>query len=150
MSNKKTTIIGITFGITAGIAYGVSAVLTGYGVGELSTPLVGAAVSLLTGTIIIGIFGTRGVTRSIKETRKGVVFMLLAGIASGIGTISSFFAYSLAPVVVVSPLQGTNPLFALLFSWLFLGRLEKITVKLIIGCVLVVTGVILITIGRTG
>ncbi len=148
MSEKKTLLIGIGFGLSAGIAYGFNSVLVRYGVGELAPPLVGAAISLLIGAIIIGIFGFRGVAKSIKETRKGVVFMLLSGLVSACGITSTFFALSTAPVVVVAPLQSTNPLFALLFSWLFLGRLEKITVKLIIGCVLVVTGVILITIGR--
>ena len=149
MSEKRTLLIGAGFGLSAGIAYGFNSVLVRYGVGEMATPLVGAAISLLTGTVIIGTFGARGVKRSIKETRKGVVFMLLSGLVSACGITSSFFALSIAPVVVVSPLQSTNPLFALLFSWLFLGRLEKITVKLLIGCVFVVIGVILITLGRT-
>ncbi|MFC1921237.1 EamA family transporter [Chloroflexota bacterium] len=149
MSEKKSVIIGMVFGLVAGIAYGFNSVLVRYGVGELAPPLVGAAVSLLTGTIVLGIFGIRGVRTSIKENGKGVRFMLLAGLTSACDITASFFALSIAPVVVVSPLQSTNPLFALLFSWLFLGRLEKITPKLILGTVLIVSGVILITLGRT-
>ena len=75
--------------------------------------------------------------------------MLLSGIASASGIIASFFALNIAPVVVVSPVRSINPLFALLLSYIFISRLEKITVKLIIGCILVVTGVILITVGRS-
>ncbi len=148
MNEKKTAITGILFGIGAGMSYGISAVLIRYGVGELSTPLVGAAVSLLVGAIVLSIMGIRNIRKDLVEKKKGLVFMLLSGILSAGGIAASFFAYSIAPVVVVSPLQSTNPLFALLFSGLFLSRLEKITPRLILGCVLVVTGVILITLGR--
>ena len=148
MKYNKTAIIGIALGLGAGISYGVYAVLAKYAVGEISTPLVGAAISLLIGTFFLGIFGLRGIRAIIDNNRKEIGYMLLSGFASACGLIASFFALTISPVVIVSPLQSTHPLFALLFSWLFLGRLEKITVKMIIGCVFVVTGVILITLGR--
>jgi DME family drug/metabolite transporter len=130
------------------MAYGVSAVLVRYGVGELAPPLVAAAISLFVGTIAISFFGMRNLRTDFINNRKGLGFMLLAGLSSTCGITASFFAYSLAPVVVVSPLQSTNPLFALLFSFIFLGRIEKITLRLIIGCVFVVAGVILITLDK--
>ncbi len=73
---------------------------------------------------------------------------MLAGVASGCGIWSSFLALSMAPVVIVSPVQSTSPLFALLSAWLFLGRLETITFRLVLGTIFVVAGVILITMGR--
>ncbi|MFC2069751.1 EamA family transporter [Chloroflexota bacterium] len=148
MNEKRTALIGIAFGLGAGIAYGVCNVLIKYSVGEISTPLVGAAVSLLIGTVCLSVFGMRGIRTDLVKNRKGLVYMLMAGLAASCGIVASFFALSMAPVVVISPLQGTNPLFALLFSWLFLGRLEKITVRIILGTVLIVGGVILITLGR--
>jgi drug/metabolite transporter (DMT)-like permease len=149
LSNKGEAIIGIAFGIGAGLSYGVSSVLIKYGVGSLASPLVGAAVSLLSGTLGLSILGARGVKTDLSK-KKGIIFMLLAGVTAACGVISSFFALSMAPVVLVSPVQSTNPLFALLWSYLFLGRLERITPRLILGSVLVVTGVILITLGRAG
>jgi drug/metabolite transporter (DMT)-like permease len=145
---NRTTAIGIAFGIGAGLAYGVSSVLIKYSVSSLATPLVGASISLFIGTIGMGFFGGRGFKSSVSGNRKGTVFMLLSGAAAACGIICAFFALDMSPVVVVTPLQSTNPLFALLFSYLFLGRLEKIAPRLIAGSVLVVAGVVLITVGR--
>ncbi|MFC2038427.1 EamA family transporter [Chloroflexota bacterium] len=148
MSNKRETLIGIAFGIGAGLSYGVSSVLIKFGVGGLATPLVGASVSLLVGMVGLSFMGIRGIRTDIVDKKRGLAYLALAGVAAAGGITCMFFALSMAPVVVVTPLQSTNPLFALLLSWIFLGRLEKITPKLVIGSVLVVAGVILITLTR--
>jgi len=115
----------------------------------MAPPLVGAAIAMLCGTLGLLVIGGRGVKASLVENRKAVKLLLCAGLAAACGIISSFFALSMAPVVVISPLQSTTPLFTLLWSWLFLGRLERITPRLVLGSVLVVSGIVLVTIGRT-
>ena len=85
---------------------------------------------------------------NLRQKKGSVVFLLLAGVAAGCGVLASFLALNMAPVVIVSPLQSTSPLFALLSAWLFLGRLETITFRLVLGAIFVMIGVILITIGR--
>ncbi|MFC1943159.1 EamA family transporter [Chloroflexota bacterium] len=149
MSAGRNAIIGMAFGIGAGLAYGVSAVLIRHGVGNMTPPLVGAAISMLSGTLGLFVIGGRGVKASLVENRKAVILMLCAGLAGACGIISSFFALSMAPVVVVSPLQSTTPIFTLLWSWLFLRRLERITPRLVLGSVLVVAGIAMVTLGRT-
>lgn len=148
MSTRRGTIIGRAFGIGAALAYGVSSVLVRHGVSGLASPLVGAAVALLSGTVGLSILGARGLRANLAENRRGIVFLLLSGVAAACGIMSSFFALSMALVVIVSPLQSTSPLFALLWSHLFLGRLERITPRLVLGSIFVVSGVILITLGR--
>jgi len=148
MNIKRNTFIGIAFGIGAALAYGAGSVLIRQGLSELAPPLVGAAISLLSGTLVLLIITARDLKASLPHNRKAVGFFLLSGLGTGLGILSSFFALSLAPVVIVSPLQSTNPLFALLWSYLFLRRLERITPRLISGSILVVFGVTLITIGR--
>ncbi len=148
MSSRKDALAGRVFGIGAGLSYGVSSVLIRYGVGDMTVPLVGAAIAISSGTLGLFLFGGRGVKVSFVERKKSVLLLLSSGVVSAGGIISSFFALSQAPVTVVSPLQGISPLFALLWSWLFLGRLEKITRRLVIGSVLVVAGIILIVVGR--
>jgi drug/metabolite transporter (DMT)-like permease len=55
----------------------------------------------------------------------------------------------LVPVVIASPIQNTYPLFALLFARIFLTRMERISLRLVLGAVFVVAGVALIAIGKT-
>ena len=148
MNTKRNAFTGTAFGIGAALAYGTSSVLIKQGLTNLAPPLVGVAVALLSGTLVFLIIGAGDLRASLAQNRKAVGFLLLAGLAASLGTMSSFFALSLAPVVTVSPLQNTSPLFAMLWSYLFLRRLERITPRLILGSILVVFGVILITIGR--
>lgn len=150
MSTRRDALVGRAFGIGAALAYGASSVLVRRAVGVLAPPLVGAAIALLSGTLALAVVGARGLKTSLVESRKAIGFLLLSGLAASLGIIASFFALSMAPVVIVSPLQSTNPLFALLWSYLFLGRLEKITRRLVLGTVLLVGGVILVTLGRVG
>ena len=149
MSVRRDAIIGRAFGIGAALAYGTSAVLVRQGVARLAPPLVGAAVSLLSGTIVLTIIGMRNLgVANLVQNKKPIVFLLISGVVASLGVVSSFFALSMAAVVVVSPLQSTSPLFTLLLAHLFLGHLERITPKLVLGSILVVIGVILVTIGR--
>ncbi len=147
MSTRKDAIIGRVFGVGAGMSYGVSSVLIRQGVGDMTVPLVGAAIAILSGTLGLSVIGGRGVKAGFIERRKSVFLLLSSGAVSAGGIISSFFALSQAPVTVVAPLQGISPLFALLWSWLFLGHLEKITRRLVAGSVLVVAGIVLIILG---
>lgn len=150
MSKRRKMIIGIAFGIGAAMAYGTSSVLIRKGTTTMTPPLVGAAVSLLAGTLTLLIFKAGELKSSLSQSRKATGFLLLSGITAGLGILSSFFALSQAPVVIVSPIQSTSPLFALVWSALFLRRLEKITPRLIIGSILVMLGIVLITVNRTG
>lgn len=148
MSTRRDIIIGRTFALSAALAYAISAVLVRQGLAGMTPPLVGAAVSVLSGGLIIAIISSRRLESNLRQKKGSVVFLLLAGTAAGCGVLTSFLALSMAPVVIVSPLQSTSPLFALLSARLFLTRLETITFRLVLGTIFVVTGVILIAIGR--
>lgn len=148
MISRKDAIIGRVFGIGAALAYGLSSVLIRQHVGHLTPPLVGASIALLSGTLSLAVIGTRDLRANLMQRQRAVVLLLISGIAAAGGIVSNFFALSLAPVVIISPLQSTSPLFALLFSHLFISHLERITPRLIVGSILVVAGVILITIGK--
>ncbi len=149
MKTKRDGIIGRVLGIGSALAYGISSVLVSQGVTGLAPPLVGAAVALLSGTLSLTVVNIRGLGANTgQEDRKAVWFLVIAGIFSSFGIMSHFFALSVAPVVIVSPIESTSPLFALVWSRLFLGRLEKITVRVVLGSILVVIGVVLIAFGR--
>jgi len=148
MKTRRTTFIGIAFGIIAALAYGLSSVLIKQNLTGSTPPLVGAAISLLSGTLVLLIIRARDLRINLAQNRKGVGYLLISGISASLGILSSYFALSMAPVVTVSPLQSTSPLFVMLWSYLFLRRLERITPRLILGTILVIFGVTLITIGR--
>lgn len=98
------------------------------------------------GLIVIGAFVTysRG-SELFVASRRTYGYFVLGGLASGGGLLSLFYALRLGPVVVVDPLAATPPLFAILFTYLLLGGIERITRRLILGATLVVVGIALVT-----
>ncbi|MBM2825053.1 MAG: family transporter [Dehalococcoidales bacterium] len=148
MNSRRNSIIGIALGIGAALAYGTTSVLIRQGVAGLAPPLVGAAVSLFAGTLALTAIGVRGLGANIVQNRRAVGLLLIAGVFAGLGVVSNFFALSMAPVVIVSPVEAISPLFALLWSYLFLGQLERITLRIVLGSAIVVFGVVLIALGR--
>jgi drug/metabolite transporter (DMT)-like permease len=148
MNITRQNIVGVAFGFGAALAYGASNVMVRQGLGEQAPPLVSCAISMGSGALILGLIGLHGFRDALNQSRRSVGIFMLAGTLAGLAIISSFFALSIAPVVIVSPLQSTSPLFALLWSRLLLGHLEKMTMRLVCGTTLVVVGVALIALGR--
>ena len=56
-----------------------------------------------------------------------------------------FVALENADVVVVSPVSSTNPLFTLLFAAILLRDLERFNIRILMGSMLVVLGVVVIS-----
>jgi uncharacterized membrane protein len=149
MNEKRSDIIiGRTFAMLSALGYAVGAVLNRQGLTHLTSPLVGSLVSTLSGTLVLGLIAGRRLESNLWNRKTHILFFFLAGIGSSIGALCSFFALSMAPVVIVNPINNTYPLFALFFSRLFLSRLEKISLRLVAGTIFVVGGVTLITIGK--
>lgn len=148
MNARTDTIIGKALAVGAALVAGTSAVLIRQGLADLAPPLVGAAIALFSGTLALGVIELGSANMSLKGEKRSVGFLLLAGVASGIAVTANYFALSIAPVVIVAPVSNTSPLFALLLAHLFLGNLERISLRIVFGTILVVVGVILIAIGR--
>ena len=148
MITKRDTIIGTAFALGAAMAYGTTSVLVRKGLVGLAPPLVGAAVALLFGTLVLAIIWTGSPESDLRQKKKPVGFLLIAGVAGGLGIAANYSALSMSPVVIVNPLANTVPLFTLLLSRLFLGRLERITPRVVLGAILIVVGATIIVIGR--
>ena len=72
---------------------------------------------------------------------KGMVFLVLSGIATGLSWICYFRALQLAPASRVAPIDKFSVVLVVLFAVLMLG--EKLTWKVGIGSILIAGGVIL-------
>ena len=58
------------------------------------------------------------------------------------------YSLSYGPVVTVTPLTATLPLWVVLLGKLFLRDVEKITARTVVGALLVVCGAIAITLAK--
>jgi transporter family protein len=74
-------------------------------------------------------------------SHKGLLFLLLSGIATGLSWICYFRALQLAPASRVAPIDKFSVILVVLFAVLLLG--ERLTWKVGIGSILIAGGVIL-------
>jgi drug/metabolite transporter (DMT)-like permease len=151
-AEKKVTmganrLLGYGFSLAAAISYGGNVVLIKWVVSGMVHPLVTVTVSLFFGTLALSTIGGRGLGDSIRNHPGATGFLALSGLTMTLGAMSIYSALSIAPAVVVTPLGATSPLFTLVGTYLFLQRLEKVTYHVVLGCLMVVIGGILVTIG---
>jgi uncharacterized membrane protein len=138
--------LDLLFPLGAAFFAAVSQNLRKAGLLVLTDPLVGAAISTSTSLTLFSIFLlVSGRIRLTKIHKGSLPFFGSAAVVSTTAQLLTFFALSRGEASVVIPLLNTNPIFALLFSALFLRGLEKITPRIVLGAVLMVFGVILIT-----
>lgn len=113
------------------------------------TALEGVAVNETAGILGMLAFLTvtqkRSVTHVLRAPGRAYVFFTASGLLNALALFTLFEALNRGRVVLVDPLSSPTSLFAILFSFIFLRRIERVTVRLVIGAALVVTGVVLIT-----
>ena len=61
--------------------------------------------------------------------------------------VSNFVALARGDLSVIIPLLNTTPLFNVIFSAVFLRNIETVTPRIVLGAIVMVTGVALITLG---
>jgi len=74
-------------------------------------------------------------------SHKGMIYLLLSGIATGLSWLCYFRALQMAPASRVAPIDKFSVVLVVLFAVLLLG--EKLTWKVGIGSILIAAGVIL-------
>lgn len=142
----RSMLAGVAFSLGAAVAYGASQVLTRQLVGGLASPLVGAFIALGFGTLGFALLSIRSLGTRGEHFWRGAGFFAAAGIFSATGVLLLFVALSRGPVVVISPVVATNPLFTLVMAAVLLRGVERITLHVVAGAVLVVAGVMVLTV----
>ena len=72
---------------------------------------------------------------------KGMTFLMLSGVATGLSWLCYFRALQMAPASRVAPIDKFSVVLVVVFAVLFLG--EKLTWKVILGSALIACGVII-------
>lgn len=104
---------------------------------------------------IVGLLCTTGFVAlpSTKDrlvwNRDSLYYFVIGGAFESLGLLLVLYALTYGPVVMVTPLTATLPLWVVIGSKLFLNDVEKITVRIAIGAALVVIGTIAISLAKT-
>ena len=143
-----TATIGYVCGLTSGVFYGAWNVVAKHTISGYDVPpLVFATLAFLFGTVMFLPLVGRTLPKTVMSARRSALFFVLSGLGSGGAIILMAFALERGDVVVVSPIVSVSPLITLVLAWILLRQLERITLTLVFGAMLVVGGVVLVAIG---
>ncbi len=127
---RREFLPGYLFATLAALSYAGGQVLSRYVVQEVAAPLVSSALGLLFGTFFLFLFALPRLRHEVKEVKiasssRGIFFFAASGLAAGVGMTALMYGMSYSQVAVVSSVSATMPLFALLFTHLFLGLFAR-------------------------
>ena len=146
---RNRVFLGYLSSLGAAICYGSVAVVGRKIVTDFAPPMVATSFSMMFGTAVVAtMFHGRLVADLATAPRRAWLFAGLAGCTSAWGVSFWYLALNEAPVVLVAPLTGISPLVAIVLTYLFLQRLERVTWRTLSGALLVVGGVVLVTVGN--
>ncbi|MDB4265030.1 EamA family transporter, partial [bacterium] len=121
------------------------------GLNILDSPIFGVTVGFVTSMVVYSFIclGSKKMRSSISIKTQDLPIFLAAGIFLTASWLSLFYALSYGEAIIVTPLSSLHPLFILVLSHFFLGKVDKVTKGVLIGVCVVVAGVLLITTGQT-
>lgn len=140
---KKTDLL---IPLMAACFYAASSTFRKVGLNILPEAVLGAVVGAMMSLIIYPIYLTA--TQRLGDfrlSRSSLPYLIVGGVVVSLTWISMFYAFSLGAVSVVSSLMGTSPLFSLILSAVLLKDTEKITKNVIVGSIVIVTGIVVIS-----
>ena len=146
-NKKSASKKGLIIPVLGSLAIAFSQIVRKEGLNIYSQPLLGVAVGYSTALIVyLLVMAFSNGARTSKFSRKDLQMFWKPGVGIAAGWLLSFLALSHEMVSIVAPILQTELLFILFFAYIFLRKLEKISVKLIASALLIVVGVILISI----
>jgi len=136
--------------LLASFLAGSSQILRKFGLGAMPHPILAAAVTATSSLVVVSL--TVWVSSRRKEilalNKRCLPFYLAAGLAISFGMVAIYYALDLGKVVVVIPISSTGPLFSLTLTALFLKGVERVTLKIVTGASLIISGVLLLTLWK--
>lgn len=143
---KEWKLFDIIFPLGAALAAAVSQNLRREGLLILPNPYVGAAISTTTSLVIFALsLLAMGRIRLLQPQRESLPYFGSAAFIATGAQILNFTALSMGEVSVIVPLFETNSLFAIILSGIFLRDLERVTPRIVLGALLMVSGVLVIS-----
>jgi DME family drug/metabolite transporter len=140
----------LIFPLLSAVFFSFAIVTRKMGLNILASPLFGVTVGFVTSFVIylmVCLFSKK-LRASISIKKKDLPYFGAAGISLTAAWLTMFYALSYGDAIIVTPLSNLHPLFVLVLSYFFLGRVEKITKGILLGVFTVVAGVLLVTTGQ--
>lgn len=135
----------LVFPLLAALGFAFRDNISRYGFREYSDPLLASAAATVTSLAVMGLCSSLGAAGGqFRLARTGLGLLALSGLIEGVAYVTMWRALALGEVAVVSPLINAQPIFAITLAAVFLRDLERVTWRIGLATVLIVTGVVVI------
>lgn len=142
------TAAGYGAALLSAVGYAAGAVVGAHVIANYASPITTSSFSLVFGAVIVGVPFIGHVRRDLSGTPlRSWVMVGLAGAAASVGVTFFFLAIGTAPLVVATPVTGAYPLVAIVLSYVFINRMERVSWRTWLGGLLVVGGVVSVALG---
>lgn len=117
--------------------------------GSDSQPILAAGIAALTSTVEIFLLTRFVHAEKFRLPPANVAWWFVgSGIFTGGSFLFMYLALSMERVTIVAPLFNSYAIFVLLLTPLIARQIERVTVRKVLGAVLVVTGIFLVALGK--
>jgi drug/metabolite transporter, DME family len=142
----KWRVLDLMFPLGAAMLASVSQNIRKIGLNSTNEPIIAATISTATSLVcLLGSLVFSGKKSSIQLTRSCLPYYGGAALFALVGQVCTFIALNGGQISVVAPLVNTTPLFVIGLTALFLRGEEQVNRNVVIGVVLLVSGIAAIT-----
>ena len=136
----------LAFPVVSSVLYALVPIFMKQGFATQKTPFLGIGCAFLTGTVVV--FAGRRLLPGggrLQADRRALGFLLVAAFANTLAAAGFWVALTFADVSLVLPLSRLVPLWVVVLSYFFLGRLERLNWRIVLSSAVVVGGGVLVS-----
>jgi drug/metabolite transporter, DME family len=134
----------LIFPVIGALGFALRDTISRHGLLAFPQPMIAAAASTFTSVVLMwSLIGIAG-ARDVRPVRRGLVFIVLAGLSEGVAYLTMWRALTTESVSVVSPLVHAQPFFVIVLTTIFLRDLERVTWRIVLACAFIVSGIALV------
>ena len=147
---RKSFYIGSALAIASGAFFGITSVLFKIGIGIMPSALLGSAAGFITSfTIMLAYTLVKTAMKPVKVdwSIKNLKYYIVCGLTGALGSLFLLISLKLTPVAVANAIRSTTPVMTLILMWKMAPGVEKVTLQLVSGIVVVVVGTAILMFG---
>ncbi len=128
------------------VFFSLSHVLRKLGVGPAPNPFLGISIMSVSGGVCLYVFGQYlpAALRPSLNVKRAWAAYSIGGALNALAVLFHLYGLRYGDLTIVIPLSATAPLWALLFTAIFLRKRERITWPILLGTAAVVAGGVLV------
>lgn len=142
---------GVAIGLASGLLFSIAGIMRQLGIDLVPSAVLGAAVGTTVALLVTlaNVVRTGQLPGVFRIKTHDAAPLAASGVLASAGMVCFFLALQLGGgLAVSSALKNLTPIFTFALAAVFIARLERITVRVGVLVVVVVTGAVLMTLGR--